>query len=261
MDIIEIGNWIYFINIEWKTIIFNGISTNYEVSNIGEVRNKTTGKILSQYTDKDGYKHATISVNGKQYHPGVHRFVAQAFIPNPDNKPEVNHKNGVKYINVIDNLEWVTTSENVKHAFDTGLKHSILGSNNVLSHYTDEDIHKVCKMLEEGISNKKISKETGVDRKYITDIKKGRRWKHISKKYNIKKEKYPEEMKDIIRDLLSEGYTPMQIINKMNIENCQAHISLIERIKRTMKVSASTTIPFQGVEPEANAGRETFKSK
>ena len=92
MNIIEIGDWIYFINIEWRQIIVDGIATNYEVNNIGEVRNKISGRILSQYTDKDGYKHASIFINGRQYHPGVHRLVAQAFIPNPKNKPEVNHK-------------------------------------------------------------------------------------------------------------------------------------------------------------------------
>lgn len=72
MDIITIGEWTYFINVEWRQIIIDGKATNYDVSNIGEVRNRTTGKILSQYTDKDGYKHATIMVDGKQYHPGVH---------------------------------------------------------------------------------------------------------------------------------------------------------------------------------------------
>ena len=242
MNIIEIGDYTYFIDVVWKRIVFRGIATNYDVSNIGEVRNRTTGRILSQYTDKDGYKHATISVEGKQYHPGVHRFVAEAFIPNPDNKPEVNHLNGVKYINVVDNLEWATSSENVKHAFDTGLKSSILGSNNILSHYTDKQIHQVCKMLEQGISNKKISDKTGVDRKYITDIKKGRRWRHISKKYNIRQERYPEEMKDAIRAMLSDGYTPSQIIDRLNLEHTQRYISLIERIKRNDRLLASTTI-------------------
>lgn len=254
MNIIEFDDWTYFINVEWKCIIVDGITTNYEVSNTGEVRNASTGKILSQYTDRDGYKHATVLVDGRQYHPGVHRFVAEAFIPNPENKPEVNHKNGVKYINVVYNLEWVTTAENVQHAFDTGLKSPILGSNNVLSHYTDKQIKKVCKLLEKGISNKKIAKQTGVDRKYITDIKKGRRWKHISKYYNINKEKYPKEMKDKIKDLLSKGMTPMQIIDEMNLQKSQAHISLIERLKRSMRVSASTTIPETEVRPQANGG-------
>lgn len=245
MEVIAIGDWIYFIDVKWERIIVDGTVTNYDVSNIGEVRNHTTGKILSQYTDKDGYKHATIIVNGRQYHPGVHRFVATAFIPNPENKPEVNHKNGVKYINVVDNLEWATTQENVQHAFDTGLKSSILGEDNTLSHYSTKQIELVCELLEKGISNKTISQLTDVDRKYITDIKKGRRWQHISKKYKIKIEKYSPEMKNEILTLLSKGLTPKQIISEMKLDDTQAHISLIERLKRSL--SASTTIPEKEV--------------
>lgn len=254
MDIIEIAGWTYFVDVEWRQIIFNGISTNYEVSSAGEIRNSITGRILSQYTDRDGYKYVSITVDGKQYHRGVHRFVAIAFIPNPDNKPEVNHKNGIKAINVVDNLEWATTSENVQHAFDIGLKEAIKGSKNSLSHYTDNQIIQVCKMLEKGISNKKISKKTGVERKYITDIKKGRRWRHISRNYNIKPTKYPIELRDSIRDLLLDGKTPNQIIEYLNLNKTQAYVSLIERIKRNMRVTASTTIPEKGVRPQANGG-------
>lgn len=242
MDVIEIGEYTYFIDIEWRQIIIDGIYTNYEVSNTGFVRNMETKRILSQYVDKDGYLHSTIILDGHQYHSGVHRLVAIAFIPNPENKPQVNHKNGVKYINVLDNLEWATSSENVKHAFDTGLKFSKLGEDNSLSVYTEKQIRKVCKLLEQGMSNKEISKQTGVERKYITDIKKGRRWKHISKNYNINKEKYPKELRDKIKDMILQDYTPTQIISKLNLEKTNGYFSLIARIRRELE-PASTTIP------------------
>ena len=243
MNIFEIGDYIYLVNLEWKPIIIDGMKTNYEVSNIGDVRNAITKKILSKYMDKDGYLHSTIvRPNGNQYHPGIHRFVATAFIPNPDNKPEVNHINGKKYINVDLNLEWSTTSENILHAFRTGLKTAIVGSSNSLSHYTDKQIHEVCKLLEQRTPNNIISELTGVERKYITDIKKGRRWKHISKLYNIPEEKYPKDMKLYVEELLLAGYDKAEILDILNLDLNNKNFEMVKRIDRKIKLLASTTI-------------------
>lgn len=230
-EAIIIDDGIYFI--EWRSIIVNGVKTNYEVSDDGKVRNIKTGKILKYWIDRDGYYRTTISINKKSYHTGTHRFVAIAFIPNPDNLPEVNHKNGKKWDNRVENLEWVTTQENVQHAFYTGLKYATLGEDNSLSVYTEKQIRKVCSLLEKGMSNKKISEKTGVNRKYITDIKKGRRWRHISKEYDFKQVKYSEELKNAILEQLSQKKTPKIIIKELGLPNNQASVSLIERLKRT----------------------------
>lgn len=69
----------------------------------------------------DGYLGVVLCKNGKTKLIAVHRLVAMHFIPNPENKPQVNHKNGVKNDNAAENLEWVTQSENMKHAVKTGL--------------------------------------------------------------------------------------------------------------------------------------------
>ena len=80
-----------------------------------------SGKPLIGGIDKKGYKRVCISDNGSQFTLKVHRVIAEKFIPNPENKPQVNHKDGNKLNNCVDNLEWVTNSENQLHAWSTGL--------------------------------------------------------------------------------------------------------------------------------------------
>lgn len=108
----------------------------YYVSSCGKVFG-CTGEEMEQETTNRGYKRISLSINGKHERWSVHRLVALLFIPNPEQKLQVNHKDGNKENNDISNLEWCTASENVQHAFDTGLrvvpKGKYLGKNNKLS--------------------------------------------------------------------------------------------------------------------------------
>jgi len=119
---------------EWKDI--EGYEGFYQVSNLGRVksveRETYSGhnysvrriekeRILPGYKVKNGYLYQTLLKNGVMKTFKLHRLVAQAFIPNPYNKPQVNHINGDKTNNSVYNLEWVTRKENLRHAYETGL--------------------------------------------------------------------------------------------------------------------------------------------
>ena len=103
----------------WKNIIYDGLDTNYMISDDGKVKNPKGKEMKLQI--QQGYCHVTIQINKKGKRFRVHRLVAEAFIPNPENKPYVNHIDGNRMNNNINNLEWVTPQENTLHAVSTGL--------------------------------------------------------------------------------------------------------------------------------------------
>ena len=103
---------------EWKPVPGH---SGYEVSSSGEVRNSATGHLMKQIASNWGYMRTQIREGERRIQLSVHRAVAMAFVPNPGGKPQVNHINGDKSDNRAENLEWVTPSENVRKAFDTGL--------------------------------------------------------------------------------------------------------------------------------------------
>lgn len=104
----------------WKPI--KDFEELYEVSNLGRVRSLRRNIIMKSRIRDDGYVACVLSNGGKVQGKLVHRLVAEAFIPNHENKPEVNHIDGNKQNNNVKNLQWVTPSENQKHSINIGLR-------------------------------------------------------------------------------------------------------------------------------------------
>ena len=103
---------------QWKTF-----AHTYQISNYGRVRNIATDRILIPRIKDTGYYQITLSLGGrsKKHTFKIHRLVAEQFIPNPDNLPQVNHIDGNKLNNCVDNLEWCNQSHNIQHAMALGL--------------------------------------------------------------------------------------------------------------------------------------------
>ena len=115
----------------WKDI--EGYDGLYQISSIGNVRslnyNHIEGRVKNLRLVYDKNKYLIVCLSNKNRHKNykVHRLVAEAFMPNPENNPEVNHKDGNKQNNTVGNLEWVTSKENQIHAYKTGLQKSKYG--------------------------------------------------------------------------------------------------------------------------------------
>jgi hypothetical protein len=94
----------------------------YEAGNLGSIKSLITNKILKPQSNPRGYYIVGLSINNKSTSKSAHRLVAETFILNLENKPQVNHINGIKNDNRIKNLEWVTGKENINHAIKMGLR-------------------------------------------------------------------------------------------------------------------------------------------
>lgn len=142
---------------------------NYFVTSCGKVISTKNDKQIELKFDVSGkskkYKRVTLS-NGKRTRFPVHRLVALAFISNPDNKPQVNHIDGNPDNNHYTNLEWVTQSENMLHAYKTGLQ---TPQRNFIK-LTLEDIPKIFHMRESGMLQREIAEVFNVSREHIKDI-------------------------------------------------------------------------------------------
>lgn len=179
----------------------------YYISNFGRLYSTMykngVGGIRKINPHKDGYIKTTLRLqpneeNRDETHIMMHRLVMLTFDPQVDKDTDkllVNHKDGNKSNNRVDNLEWCTNQENIQHAYGMNLINSKRGEQHHSSTHTDDQIHKICQGLEKGLDLTETAIYAGIEptyenRRYISRIKQEDIWTHISSQYNIPKELY-----------------------------------------------------------------------
>lgn len=156
--------------------------SNYQIDEFGNVYNKL-GRRLKPDKNKKGYLRVYL-YNDEHKRKGfmLHRLVAKTFIPNPNNLPQVNHKDGNKENNKVDNLEWCTCSENIKHSIDIG-RHYIpngKGENSAYHKLTQEQVNfirKYYKFRDKNFNSVQLGKKFGVHKGTIMAIVNNINWK------------------------------------------------------------------------------------
>jgi hypothetical protein len=164
----------------------------YEASNLGNIKthnwkNQGITRVMKPALDGSGYLRTVLIRDDGKYHTvKVHRIIAQTFIPNPKNKPQINHKNCVKTDNRDINLEWCTVSENQIHAYKEK-RRNISGENNPATKLKDWQVLEIRKNYvygrksrhEKGLTKKQIGEQYGVASSVIKAIIQGKTWKHL----------------------------------------------------------------------------------
>jgi hypothetical protein len=149
----------------------------YKVNKAIDKRTKKYKKLKICYSSSNGYPSVHVFYKGKRQNVPIHRLIAETFIKNTNNYPCVNHKDGNKLNNLVDNLEWCTHSQNHIHAIENGLRKT--GVNAYNSKFNKEDILQIKKLFIDKVSMQKIAKLYNVNYRTIWQIKNEKSYKTI----------------------------------------------------------------------------------
>jgi hypothetical protein len=212
----------------WKDVI--GYEGLYQVSNFGNVKSlgnefSRKERLLKLSFQSKGYLTVVLQKDTKRKMVLVHRLVAEHFIPNINNKPQVNHINGIKTDNRLENIEWVSHRENLDHAIENNLV--LKGDKNPTSKLKENEVITIHDFLFKGVCIEVLSKRYNIAFDIISGIRSGRYWKYL-KLPKIKGRASKTSLEDIItiEKLLLENRT---INNIHELTGFSAH--LIKRVE------------------------------
>jgi hypothetical protein len=261
-------------NIEWVTI--KGYP-DYEITNNGIVRNKKTKRILSTYINNEGYAVVKVFNNKKEFKRRIHRLVASTFIPNPDNLPQVNHKDKNRLNNDIKNLEWCTSKHNSRHSHNNG---------NHKGHVQVKQYSKDNEFIKEFETIVQASNETGANVRSIQKCLKGEAktaggfvWKRKNEEKIIKKKvDENKETKNKIsvlklnhdtEEVLKEYPSIRKAAEDNNIDPRCISLAIKKngtsagfkwKYKHEDKVYHKTALEIKQIDPKTNKVIETYKN-
>lgn len=211
------------------------LNPRYLVTSDGHILSMTNGEPLKP-TDLRGYKRCHLRIDGKGKSMLVHRVVAITFLDNPENFKEVNHKNGIKHDNRVENLEWVTRERNMSHAFQNGLNTNT-GVNNGRCVLTEQLVREIYqRLLDDGGQVKALADEHGVSIGCVARIKSKKNWAETLKdlpdiELRHKSASLTDSQKEDCRALRKQGFSATKIAKALGVT-----LSQVEGVFRKRRI-------------------------
>lgn len=210
--------------------IFKVHKSGYLISNLGRIKGVRV-EYITPTLGKNGYLITSLPIKGKRGWYSVHRAVYETFLGEIPKGKVINHIDGNKQNNSIDNLECITNAENTQHAYDAGLAKGLVGEDNSMSKLSAEDFLQVCQLLMEGATNQEVGELFGIHGRYVSLIRHKRRWKNMfpSWYYPCKSLGNTGITLDVMTDVYEDCLTTLK--NKDIAEKWSLDRSTISRIR------------------------------